>query len=261
MCHSCCGHSNRVAFLHVHSTFTFLSAFRVHICFSFSKIFECFFFFCYLHPLSTSLFPRFIPTSPSDLDMLSLNLQSPLWSAPVRCQRAARARCGPTARLGGFPSPWWRWRRSRSYPGHASLNTSGSSTCFSSERRHLYERYDCGKRLHVPPDLPQSVGIAVQHVVCVFPLQEGGVSGFLHTFIAEVFSMVRAHVAALGGNAVVSYSMKECMLMENPNKNQVILHKVFSSFIHDDTWCLHPQTSVVVVHSPSLFPSQGSVSH
>ncbi|KAI4824935.1 hypothetical protein KUCAC02_020648 [Chaenocephalus aceratus] len=49
---------------------------------------------------------------------------------------------------------------------------------------------------------------------------EGGVSGFLHSFIAEVFAMVRAHVAALGGNAVVSYSMKECMLMENPNKNQ-----------------------------------------
>lgn len=52
-------------------------------------------------------------------------------------------------------------------------------------------------------------------------LQEGGVSGFLHSFIAEVFAMVRAHVAALGGNAVVSYSMKECVFMENPNKNQV----------------------------------------
>ncbi|KPP70711.1 hypothetical protein Z043_110437 [Scleropages formosus] len=50
--------------------------------------------------------------------------------------------------------------------------------------------------------------------------EEGGVSGFLHCFIAEVFSMVRAHVAALGGNAVVSYSMKECVFMENPNKNQ-----------------------------------------
>ncbi|XP_077425753.1 C2 domain-containing protein 5 isoform X5 [Vanacampus margaritifer] len=50
--------------------------------------------------------------------------------------------------------------------------------------------------------------------------EEGGVSGFLHSFIAEVFAMVRAHVAALGGNAVVSYSMKECVLMENPNKNQ-----------------------------------------
>lgn len=53
-------------------------------------------------------------------------------------------------------------------------------------------------------------------------MQEGGVSGFLHSFIAEVFAMVRAHVAALGGNAVVSYSMKECVFMENPNKNQVI---------------------------------------
>ncbi|XP_051918285.1 C2 domain-containing protein 5 isoform X8 [Hippocampus zosterae] len=50
--------------------------------------------------------------------------------------------------------------------------------------------------------------------------EEGGVSGFLHSFVAEVFAMVRAHVAALGGNAVVSYSMKECVLMENPNKNQ-----------------------------------------
>ncbi|XP_038124705.1 C2 domain-containing protein 5 isoform X8 [Cyprinodon tularosa] len=50
--------------------------------------------------------------------------------------------------------------------------------------------------------------------------EEGGVSGFLHSFIAEVFAIVRAHVAALGGNAVVSYSMKDCVLMENPNKNQ-----------------------------------------
>ncbi|XP_041906050.1 C2 domain-containing protein 5 isoform X6 [Corvus kubaryi] len=50
--------------------------------------------------------------------------------------------------------------------------------------------------------------------------EEGGVSGFLHSFIAEVFAMVRAHVAALGGNAVVSYIMKQCVFMENPNKNQ-----------------------------------------
>ncbi|XP_051029368.1 C2 domain-containing protein 5 isoform X15 [Phodopus roborovskii] len=50
--------------------------------------------------------------------------------------------------------------------------------------------------------------------------EEGGVSGFLHTFIAEVFAMVRAHVAALGGNAVVSYIMKQCVFMENPSKNQ-----------------------------------------
>lgn len=59
-------------------------------------------------------------------------------------------------------------------------------------------------------------------------LQEGGVSGFLHSFIAEVFAMVRAHVAALGGNAVVSYSMKDCVLMENPNKNQVPTNTIFT---------------------------------
>ncbi|KAM4748436.1 C2 domain-containing protein 5 isoform 8-T8 [Rhinophrynus dorsalis] len=50
--------------------------------------------------------------------------------------------------------------------------------------------------------------------------EEGGVSGFLHAFICEVFAMVRAHVAALGGNAVVSYIMKQCVFMENTNKNQ-----------------------------------------
>ncbi|KAG8534609.1 hypothetical protein GDO81_019016 [Engystomops pustulosus] len=50
--------------------------------------------------------------------------------------------------------------------------------------------------------------------------QEGGVSGFLHAFICEVFAMVRAHVAALGGNAVVSYIMKQCVFIENTNKNQ-----------------------------------------
>ncbi|XP_053575078.1 C2 domain-containing protein 5 isoform X2 [Bombina bombina] len=50
--------------------------------------------------------------------------------------------------------------------------------------------------------------------------EEGGVSGFLHAFVCEVFAMVRAHVAALGGNAVVSYIMKQCVFMENANKNQ-----------------------------------------
>ncbi|KAB1254402.1 C2 domain-containing protein 5 [Camelus dromedarius] len=62
----------------------------------------------------------------------------------------------------------------------------------------------------------------VQVLTQVYQLhrEEGGVSGFLHAFIAEVFAMVRAHVAALGGNAVVSYIMKQCVFMENPNKNQ-----------------------------------------
>ncbi|MFT7799349.1 C2 domain-containing protein 5-like [Arapaima gigas] len=50
--------------------------------------------------------------------------------------------------------------------------------------------------------------------------EEGGASGFLHSFVAEVFAVVRAHVAALGGDAVLSFRVKECVLRENPNKNQ-----------------------------------------
>lgn len=79
------------------------------------------------------------------------------------------------------------------------------------------------------------------HMKCVCSLQEGGVSGFLHSFIAEVFAMVRAHVAALGGNAVVSYSMKDCVLMENPNKNQVATHKGFSHMLETFVFTGTPQ--------------------
>ncbi|CAG7826260.1 unnamed protein product [Allacma fusca] len=48
----------------------------------------------------------------------------------------------------------------------------------------------------------------------------GGLSGFVHSFIAEVLAIVRAHVAALGGNAMVSYFMTELALLHNPHKNQ-----------------------------------------
>ncbi|XP_077991770.1 C2 domain-containing protein 5-like isoform X2 [Glandiceps talaboti] len=50
--------------------------------------------------------------------------------------------------------------------------------------------------------------------------ETGGVSGFLHSFVSEVQAMVRSHVLALGGNAIVAYDMIECVLSENPHKNQ-----------------------------------------
>jgi len=34
-------------------------------------------------------------------------------------------------------------------------------------------------------------------------------------------AIVRAHVTALGGNAMVAYFMNECILINNPHKNQV----------------------------------------
>lgn len=52
-------------------------------------------------------------------------------------------------------------------------------------------------------------------------LKVGGLSGFVHSFVAEVLAIVRAHITALGGNAMVAYSMCDCILHNNPHKNNV----------------------------------------
>jgi len=57
----------------------------------------------------------------------------------------------------------------------------------------------------------------------MLPLQSGGLSGFVHSFMAEVLAIVRAHVTALGGNAMVAYFISENVLFHNAHKNQVIL--------------------------------------
>lgn len=81
---------------------------------------------------------------------------------------------------------------------------------------------------------------------CTSIRENGGVSGFVHSFITEVsvfrfifsiffpmnykkyfffffqmLAVVRAHVTALGGNALVSFYMTELILVDNPHKNQV----------------------------------------
>ncbi|CAH0562674.1 unnamed protein product [Brassicogethes aeneus] len=50
--------------------------------------------------------------------------------------------------------------------------------------------------------------------------EEGGLSGFIHSFMTEVLAIVRAHVTALGGNALVAYFMTECVLNHSLYKNQ-----------------------------------------
>jgi len=50
--------------------------------------------------------------------------------------------------------------------------------------------------------------------------EDGGLSGFMQSFITEVLAIVRAHVSALGGNAMVAYFMTQCVLLHNPHKNQ-----------------------------------------
>ena len=50
--------------------------------------------------------------------------------------------------------------------------------------------------------------------------ENGGLSGFMHCFISEVLALSRAHVLSLGGNALVSFKMNECVLLDNPHRNQ-----------------------------------------
>ncbi|KAJ8923546.1 hypothetical protein NQ315_010124 [Exocentrus adspersus] len=51
--------------------------------------------------------------------------------------------------------------------------------------------------------------------------EEGGLSGFIHSFVTEVLAIVRAHVTALGGNAMVAFFLTEIVLLHNLHKNQV----------------------------------------
>ncbi|CAG2160615.1 unnamed protein product [Oppiella nova] len=48
----------------------------------------------------------------------------------------------------------------------------------------------------------------------------GGLSGFIHSFLTEVFAMVRSHVSSLGGNAMTSFHITQLLLLYNPHKNQ-----------------------------------------
>lgn len=59
------------------------------------------------------------------------------------------------------------------------------------------------------------------------------------SFVTEVLALVRAHVAALGGNAMIAYFMSECVLLHNPYKNQAS-QKIKFSTIHE---CNSPRYS------------------
>jgi len=50
--------------------------------------------------------------------------------------------------------------------------------------------------------------------------EAGGLSSFVQRFLFEVLGILRAQVAALGGNAVTSYSLATCVLTHSPHKNQ-----------------------------------------
>lgn len=50
----------------------------------------------------------------------------------------------------------------------------------------------------------------------------------------EVLAIVRAHITALGGNAMVAFFMTKCVLLHSPHKNQVRI--IFLTFSKFDWW-------------------------
>ena len=52
----------------------------------------------------------------------------------------------------------------------------------------------------------------------------------MQAFLAEAQAILRAHVLAIGGNALVSYQLNEIVLLDNPHKHQV--SRIQSAFIH-----------------------------
>lgn len=50
--------------------------------------------------------------------------------------------------------------------------------------------------------------------------EEGGSSCFVHSFLTEVLAICRAQVKNLGGNALVSFKLEECVIQNNFHKNQ-----------------------------------------
>jgi hypothetical protein len=75
----------------------------------------------------------------------------------------------------------------------------------------------------------------------------------MHRFLAEVMAVVRAHVRSLGGNALVSYTMNECILMDNPHKNQVSLAQACSLHVLIQCQILNIGTCIQI-HQVRLCP-------
>jgi len=79
----------------------------------------------------------------------------------------------------------------------------------------------CGHSQALPPVQLRTDSQLIQ--CCVVYVQEGGLNGFMHCFLAEVMAICRAHVAALGGNALVAFQLTECIIEDNVHKNQVTI--------------------------------------
>lgn len=63
--------------------------------------------------------------------------------------------------------------------------------------------------------------LIILHLFSPFFFKNGGLNVFMQAFVAEAQAILKAHVLAIGGNALVSYQLNEIVLLDNPHKHQV----------------------------------------
>lgn len=68
---------------------------------------------------------------------------------------------------------------------------------------------------------PSTVNVCYGNCFLLVYIQRTRANSFLHVFMLEALSVARAHVAALGGNALLSYRLSEVVFIEHPQKSQV----------------------------------------
>lgn len=90
--------------------------------------------------------------------------------------------------------------------------------------------------------------------------QVGGISSFVQSFVCEIYSIVRSHVGALGGNALVSFFISDLCVLPSVHKNQVCSFlqlncssSVFNEKKHQESEILFDKSLVIIVQIKSFF--------
>lgn len=106
---------------------------------------------------------------------------------------------------------------------HATTNQHHSSPTNSSNQAKNSNAIDITSLSYIPgsKDYHYLGNLSFSFVRETSSVREnGGLNGFIHCFLMEVFAIVRAHVSALGGNALLSLRLQQSCIWYHSNKNQ-----------------------------------------
>ena len=114
--------------------------------------------------------------------------------------------------------------------GHGERRAATESACpgfgaFAAHRGHARASGSSWRLRRTPAQVESSLGQLCLHSIKeTWTLrEEGGVTNFCHSFIAEAQALARAHVAARGGNAALMYRLTQVKLIDNTYKNHLYI--------------------------------------